>query len=151
MCRMPLTASACLSLLLAACAQTPRRHAEPTAQQKFVIELQRLAGYGSTSCGEVALRTDSTAAVTCTSNALASHQPFWLALQLQGIDSTIWTGVAMDKNGAMYLSNFDSDVYGRSRSKAKPSSRVSRCEALESRHEGAMPFTCKNSQPIEMS
>lgn len=114
---------------------------------RFLVRLKNLAGVNARECGLLALGDSSNSVVSCGAEELSKQTPFWLAIQFQGIDSAIWTGLAQDSTGGVFRIEFDSDVHGGSQSKSKPSTSVFRCSSLafdlgatERRHLFSCPF-----------
>jgi hypothetical protein len=91
------------AIALASCAATT---------QRFQSSLHEIGGSGAKSCGLVALHQTTEQSVSCALASLVSHSPFTVGFQLQGIDSQIWVGLAMSKNGTPQLVHFDSDPSG---------------------------------------
>ena len=79
---------------------------------RYERELRRAAGPGARECGVVALDQDRTAAYRCAQAALAQREPFWVAFQVMGIDSTIYEGLASRSPGEAVRLVWDSDIYG---------------------------------------
>jgi hypothetical protein len=79
----------------------------------LVSALKESSGANALACGTVKLGEDATAAVECARTALAAKKPFWFAAQIQGTDSSLWRGVALEpgKNNVWVVS-YDSDVHG---------------------------------------
>jgi len=79
----------------------------------LVDALKESSGANALACGAVKLGEDATAAVECARTALAEKKPFWFAAQIQGTDSSVWRGVALEpgKNNVWVVS-YDSDVHG---------------------------------------
>ena len=80
----------------------------------FGRTLARAAGPAARDCGCVPLAGDRTAAVRCSRAALAAGQPFFVAFQVMGIDSTIYTGLAYRGPGQATRIVWDSDITGGS-------------------------------------
>jgi hypothetical protein len=90
--------------------------------------LQEIAGEGAIACGSVPLRADATAVNACAVAALRANRPFWFSIQLQGIDSEVWSGIARGPDGVGYSHLFDGGLFGGSRSAARI--QQVRCGAL---------------------
>ena len=82
-------------------------------ESTLVKALKESSGAGALACGTVKLGEDAAAAVECARTALAAKKPFWFAAQIQGTDSSLWRGVALEpgKNNVWVLS-YDSDIHG---------------------------------------
>ena len=65
----------------------------------FGRRLAETAGPGARDCGSVPLSRDRAAAVSCARTALAAGQPFFVAFQVMGIDSTIYEGLPTEGPG----------------------------------------------------
>lgn len=102
-----------------------------TTQEPFIRELIHLAGSNEKNCGIVDLQQDQRAAYRCATESLSLGQPFFVGVQLQGIDSEIWTGIASASDGKLWKVNFDSDVTGSSSFSGKPSLRTIRCASVQ--------------------
>jgi len=81
-------------------------------EDRLFDRLRELAGKGAAACGTVELRDDPTAAFSCARSAMAAGQPFWVAAQIEGIDSLLWRGVALEPDKTVWLLSYDSDVHG---------------------------------------
>ncbi len=79
---------------------------------EFGRRLAEAAGPGARDCGSVPLPHDRTAAVCCARAALAAGQPFFVAFQVMGIDSTIYEGLAYRASGQATRILWDSDITG---------------------------------------
>jgi hypothetical protein len=78
----------------------------------FGRRLAETAGPGARDCASVALPHDRTAAVSCARGALAAGQPFFVAFQVMGIDSTIYEGLAYRAPGQATRILWDSHITG---------------------------------------
>ena len=140
-----------LSLLLTACT-AGQHHETPDALSLFLGKLKELAGPDATECGIVSLSNDTSPAIACAAAAQSAGKSFWFALELQGIDSAIWTGGARNDGGLTYRANFDSDVHGGSQSVEKPAVGVWTCSALtfEAGSDPEHPFKCENWKKVAL-
>jgi hypothetical protein len=75
----------------------------------FGRRLAETAGAGARDCGSVPLPRDRAAAVSCARAALAVGQPFFVAFQVMGIDSTTYEGLAYRAPGQATRILWDSD------------------------------------------
>ena len=91
-----------VALLLQACT------VKDAAERRFA----GAAGVGAKSCGMVPLRQDGASAVACTNAALKSGEPFYVGMQVRGIDSQIWIGFAHPKGQELLGVAYSSDVHG---------------------------------------
>jgi hypothetical protein len=81
--------------------------------QSLRSHLSSLTEPDAIDCGLVPLSSEQRAnAVSCASAASFSGSPYYVAFQLQGIDSQVWEGVASKGNGKTQLVRFDSDPSG---------------------------------------
>jgi len=94
-----------LSLALSAC------RSGPTLNQ-FRSTLAETAGSTATDCGVVMLDNSKSDAVACSTAALAASKPFYVAFQVQGIDSVIVHGLAFNAKGEATWFMWDSDKHG---------------------------------------
>lgn len=91
-----------------ACAQGP-------SLEDYVAAVHEAAGRDARDCGLVRLGMSRTDSVSCAKAALAEQRSFSVIIQVMGIDSTIYIGLARRSDGATERLNWDSDVYGGSR------------------------------------
>lgn len=84
----------------------------PNKRFQRTASLVELAGRDAHECGIVPLGTESTGAVGCAERMLGKKKPFPLAVELQGIDSHVWNGIAADASGQVSHVFFDSDARG---------------------------------------
>jgi len=80
--------------------------------EKYVETLRDLAGPNGQPCGLVRLGEDRSSALSCGSAALQSGKAFWIAVQVQGVDSRVFVGLARGPKGDAWRSLWDSDVTG---------------------------------------
>jgi len=78
-------------------------------------------------CGSVSLSHRAEPSSACAAAALASRKPFFVAFQLQGIDSQIWEGLAFGGDGQAQVVRFDSDPSGGRRFFPRPRLAVAPC------------------------
>ncbi|MEO8673855.1 MAG: hypothetical protein ABI411_21305 [Tahibacter sp.] len=103
------------------CAET-REIAAPTPRQlliqrnpetkPFFDRLRQIAGPWSKACGVALLGDDPENALVCAREAMAAGETFWVAIQVQGVDSLLFNGAAREPDGTSWLVTFDSDVHG---------------------------------------
>src|SRR5437868_6229864 len=75
--------------------------------------LKDSSGPDALACGTVKLNEDASEAAECARAALAAKKPFWFAAEVQGTDSHLWRGVALEpKKNNVWLVSYDSDVHG---------------------------------------
>ncbi len=110
---------AAVAFALASCGET---------RCELTPALEEVAGPGAVSCGRVALGASTAAADACAVAALRANRPFWFAVQLMGIDSEVWSGIARAPDGAAYSLLWDGDPSGGSHIGAR--TQRSRCGAL---------------------
>jgi hypothetical protein len=134
---------------LVACAAQQPHAPQYSSLSLFLGQVRDLAGVTAKECGIVSLPSPPTPAINCAAAAQAGGTSFWFAVQLQGIDSSIWTGAARDSNGSAYRANFDSDVHGGSQSTAKPAVGIWKCSNLQfNPSDLEKPFTCENPEKV---
>ena len=92
-------------LALFACARGP-------SFEEYLSLLNERAGTGSKNCGVVGLTQPRSEAVRCAQAALKARAPFLVVFQVQGIDSEIFHGLAVNAGGNATLLRWDSDAYG---------------------------------------
>jgi CubicO group peptidase (beta-lactamase class C family) len=82
--------------------------------EEYKRTLRSTAGDGARDCGVVALQEARTEALRCSADALAAASAFFVAFQVQGIDSVIYVGLVRPANGEAEKLTWDSDITGRS-------------------------------------
>jgi len=60
----------------------------------------------------VPLRQDAARAIACVQEAIRWHTPLYVGMQVQGIDSQVWHGLAQSRGGAAVWLSYDSDASG---------------------------------------
>jgi hypothetical protein len=132
--------AASTSLALVCCSSTrtvapggPDGQDRTSQIDEFDSALRELAGARATACGRSPIRSDQSAAIACAQSSIAAGTPFWVAIQVQGIDSILWRGVARGPTGPAWLVTFDSDVHGGGAhsSHARPALARTPCLRLE--------------------
>lgn len=96
-----------LMLAMVRCASGP-------SFESYFARLLDYAGPNAMNCGVVTLKESRSSVVTCGQQALASHTPFVAIFQVRGIDSEIFTGVAVKASGEAVRLRWDSDATGGS-------------------------------------
>jgi hypothetical protein len=81
-------------------------------RKPFVDKLVEVAGPDARNCGLVRRGAKTAPAVQCARQMLQQKRPFYVGVQLQGVDSILWSGIAADKSGTVSQLYFDSDVRG---------------------------------------
>jgi hypothetical protein len=107
-------------VLVAAALVASGCHTGPTFEEYRSL-VANSAGADALDCGVVALGSSRAEAVSCVQSALSNRRPVRVILQVQGIDSDIWLGLAVDEAGRGTRLMWDSDAFGggsRFRSKA---------------------------------
>jgi hypothetical protein len=89
-----------------------RSDGQTKAVDAFKSALIELAGPHATECGHESLGADQSSAVECAQAEVAAGRSFWVAVQVEGVDSILWRGAARGPTGAAWLVTFDSDVHG---------------------------------------
>ena len=102
------------SAALVSCEPIREALARGPSLQDYEETLRLAAGAGARDCGVVALPASRAAAVSCARTALQSGEPFFVAFQVQGVDSTIYRGVVRPLPGRAIVLTWDSDVTGGS-------------------------------------
>lgn len=92
-------------LAVFACARGP-------SFEEYLSLLNERAGTGSKNCGVVGLTQARSEAVRCAQAALKNRKPFLVVFQVQGIDSEIFHGLAVNASGNAIWLQWDSDAYG---------------------------------------
>jgi hypothetical protein len=87
--------------------------AAQASEERLFERLKGLAGPNAVACGTVELRASNTAAFDCARTALSAGKPFWVAVQMHGIDSSLWRAVALEPDKTAWLLYYDSSVSGR--------------------------------------
>jgi hypothetical protein len=72
----------------------------------------KAAGEGATDCGVVKLGASKDEAIRCAESALGAREAVFVVFQVQGIDSQIFMGLAVDRVGKGTRLMWDSDAYG---------------------------------------
>jgi hypothetical protein len=98
--------------------------------QQLVEALLRLAGPGAHECGMVYLGQDTSNATACGNELLSTGKSFWLAVQVQDVDSDLWFGAAQASDGSKWFVEFDSNLNGRNSPNPEPV-QVIPCPDLE--------------------
>jgi len=98
--------------------------------EPLVEALLRLAGPGAHECGMVYVGQASSNATACGKALLLTGKSFWLAVQVQAIDSDLWVGAAQASDGTKWLVEFDSNLNEESLPNPEPV-RVTPCPDLE--------------------
>jgi hypothetical protein len=125
-----------LALAVAAC------RSGPTLNQ-FRSKLAQTAGPGAADCGMVMLDSSKSDAVTCSAAALTASKPFYVAFEVQGIDSAIVHGLAVNAKGEATRFMWDSDRHGgRFPNTAESWIDQKPCESPSVTH-SARPITCR--------
>jgi hypothetical protein len=101
----PATAVLGISLLMLGC------HTGPSFEEYRAL-VTASAGAGASDCGFVKLRTSKTEAISCVESALRGGRPVFVIFQIQGIDSQIFMGLAVDQTGKAVRIMWDSDASG---------------------------------------
>lgn len=83
--------------------------------ESYVIELHEHAGGAAQECGVVHRGQPPASALNCAKAALVAKRPFFVSFQVMGIDSQVYVGLVLTKQGATELGTWDSDVWGGSR------------------------------------
>jgi len=98
---------------------------------KFLTTLKNLAGPSAKECGAITLRDTAESGLNCGESALSEGKSFWLAVQLQGVDSEVWAGLVQDEKSNSFSVNFDSDESSGGHPTAEPSLTVAECGCPE--------------------
>ena len=76
--------------------------------------VRRKSAGNSEECGIVTLRASRAEAIKCAQLSLSQRRPVNVIFQVQGVDSRIFHGLAVDGSGNAVLLQWDSDVKGGS-------------------------------------
>jgi hypothetical protein len=95
-----------LACILACCSSGP-------SFEDFEMAVSSWAGTTALNCGEGLLRDESrSTALACAQRAIDEGRPFFVTIQVQGIDSTLFQGLASRGRRDSRLFWYDSDIYG---------------------------------------
>ena len=100
---------AVISILLATWSQSVNAFSNDALR----AELARLSGSSAKDCGLVQLKDDPASSWRCAQSADQTNEPFWFAIERQGVDSDIWEAVGRTSSGERYILIYDSNPYGR--------------------------------------
>jgi hypothetical protein len=78
----------------------------------LLSELSLLTGPSARQCGLVTLGQDPSIAWKCAQTADKSGEPYWFAMQRQGVDSDIWLAALLTPSGQRYILTYDSNYMG---------------------------------------
>ena len=109
-------------------------------REPFVFRLADIAGRDAYDCGFVPLAVEPLSALACVDKRLEDKHPFLIGIELQGIDSRVWNGIAADAAGRLSYVTFDSDVEGRMCN--NPRIVVTRCASISLPEKGGRTFRC---------
>ena len=79
---------------------------------RYRLLLSQTAGAGARNCGLLERENPPGEAIVCARRALAAQEPFFVIFALQGIDSSIYRGLAVDASRTATFAQWDSDSYG---------------------------------------
>jgi hypothetical protein len=99
------TSLALTLLAVFACARGP-------SFEEYLSLLNERAGTSPKDCGVVRLRQPRSGAARCAQTALEGRTPFMVVFQVQGIDTEIFHGLAVNASGNATWLQWDSDSYG---------------------------------------
>lgn len=133
----------CVVLCIVIAAASATQCSAGPSLNEFVRTLREAAGPGAHDCGVIPLSKPRQGAISCAQNALTQGRAFTVAFQLQGIDSTIYMGLARDANGKTERLSWDSDVFGGARLFAKPQIFRRPCQRPSLKDSGAAPIGCE--------
>jgi hypothetical protein len=89
-------------------------HSGPSFDQ-YRKRLSERAGPDAVDCGLVRLGSDRSQAVKCAASGLENRQAVHVIFQVQGIDSSIFHGLAVTADGKGTWLMWDDDTYGHGR------------------------------------
>ena len=104
-------------------------------------ELAHASGRSAKKCGLVRMGEDRSSAILCAQEAAQSSQPFWVAIEHPGVDSSIWDGALLSASGIHQVFHYDSNPYGRK--ELLPKLTRESCHALNFTANRDEPFTCR--------
>lgn len=114
--------------------------------QEYLSLLNERAGARSKDCGVVRFSQPRSDAVRCAQAALEGRTPFRVIFQVQGIDSRIFHGLAVNASGNATWLYWDSDSYGGgSHFVTKPWVKEEAC-SQPLVVDAARPIQCRSSQ-----
>jgi hypothetical protein len=97
---------------------------------RYHLLLINESGASGRSCGVIERGESPEATASCAQEALAAGSPFFVVFEVQGIDSHIFRGLAVNDRGEATFAQWDSDGYGGSRGPfKKPWIRQASCPA----------------------
>jgi hypothetical protein len=110
--------------------------------------LSERAGRGAIDCGTGSVRKpEHIAMVKCGNEALRNGTPFFVAFRVQGVDSAVFSGLAVDSSGMAHRVDWDSDAYGGSRPPVKKPWIDEQLCAKPSVVDDARPIHCAGETP----
>jgi len=80
----------------------------------LIEELEMLTGPHAYICKLVFLNDDIEKAWGCVTEVEKTNNPYWIAIELQGIDSSIWIAGLRTPSGNTYILEYDSNYRGGS-------------------------------------
>lgn len=115
--------------------------ASPSTSAEIVAsELTHASGRSAKMCGLIRLGEDPSSAMSCAQTAVKSSQPFWVAIEHPGIDSSIWDGALLSTGGLHQVFHYDSNPYGRK--ELLPKLTRESCHTLIFTDNRDEPFAC---------
>ena len=97
-----------IALLLAGCTATQ----DSASDNPLLNELTMLTGKDAKPCGMVALGQKPDAAWACAQEADKRDSAYWIAIELEGVDSDIWHAAMRTPSGQYFVLEYDSNHMG---------------------------------------
>jgi len=125
-------------------ADAMRQQDWPDAEKiaSLLPELRRFGGPNAHDCGMVPYGKDRTEAFSCVGRAEGRASPYWVAVQLQGIDSQIWSVAILTTSSEHILLQYDSDSSGGSESTPSPLFSYRKCRTFVLDAKSSRPIVC---------
>jgi len=99
-----------LTSLLATLVATSGCRAADSVPDALAKRLAALAGANAIDCGTLLRDSDRRTAIACATDATAAGNPWRLAEQLEGTESSIWQGGARDSQGKFRVVFYEADL-----------------------------------------
>ena len=131
-----------LTLLLLTAQACAAREPNPAVIAPLITELERFGGPNARDCGMVAYGNDRTEAFSCAGRAEAGKGAYWVAVQVQGIDSQIWFVAIRTPSLERVLLQYDSDSSGGYDREPTRLFHYQKCQSFVLNAESAKPIVC---------
>ena len=87
---------------------------------EFEASVRSWAGADARDCGKVLLRADRSSAMDCVRQEIGRGAPFFVIVQVQGVDSTLFHGLASQRQSSSQMFFYDSDITGGGGVRSRP-------------------------------